>query len=469
MSSAERHVPKYRHYKPKNLGVVRIDGRDHYLGRFGSPESYERYHRLLAERYARGPAVPAPTPEARPQSEVLTITELCVGYYRHCERYYTKNGRTTNQVNIIKLALKVLRALYGSSLVKDFSPLALKACRAEFIGQGLSRRECNRRTRLIKQAFRWSVGEELVPPMVYHALTAVSGLASGRCDAPDPQPIGPVPEAIVERTIEHLTPTVAAMVRLQLATAMRPGEVCRMRACDINITGPIWEYRPHTHKTEHHEGIVPRIIMLGPRAQEVIRPFLGLNVSGYLFSPRQSEAERNLGRRAERKTPLWPSHVKHQAAKKRGRPGRKSTGDAWHPNAYRKAVAQACDAAFPHPTLSPIEIKDLSGPQLDRYEDLRKALRSKDLLAERRREIKASIDALLRRNLPPDRRAELEEWRKSHRWHPNQLRHSAATAIRRRYGAEAAQAVLGHAELSTTEIYAERSLEAARQIMKEIG
>ncbi len=42
--------PKYRHYKPKDLAVVRIDGKDHYLGKHGSPESWERYHRLLAER-----------------------------------------------------------------------------------------------------------------------------------------------------------------------------------------------------------------------------------------------------------------------------------------------------------------------------------------------------------------------------------------------------------------------------------
>ena len=32
MRAGEEHVPKYPHYKPKNLGVVRIDGRDHYLG-----------------------------------------------------------------------------------------------------------------------------------------------------------------------------------------------------------------------------------------------------------------------------------------------------------------------------------------------------------------------------------------------------------------------------------------------------
>ena len=99
MGAIGDHVPKYRHYKPKNLGVVRIDGRDHYLGKFGSPESYEKYHRLLAERYARGPGrLLSSSQEARPQSEVLTITELCVGYYRHCEKYYVKNGKTTNQV-----------------------------------------------------------------------------------------------------------------------------------------------------------------------------------------------------------------------------------------------------------------------------------------------------------------------------------------------------------------------------------
>lgn len=56
--SADRPDPKYRHYKPKNLAVVRIDGRDHYLGKYGSPESREKYHRLLAERHV-GVGVPS--------------------------------------------------------------------------------------------------------------------------------------------------------------------------------------------------------------------------------------------------------------------------------------------------------------------------------------------------------------------------------------------------------------------------
>jgi hypothetical protein len=33
MPNQSRRIPKYRHYKPKNLGVVRINGIDEYLGK----------------------------------------------------------------------------------------------------------------------------------------------------------------------------------------------------------------------------------------------------------------------------------------------------------------------------------------------------------------------------------------------------------------------------------------------------
>ena len=51
-------LPKYRHDKPKDLAVVRIDGHDHYLGRFGSEESKEKYRRLIAERLVAGRVEP---------------------------------------------------------------------------------------------------------------------------------------------------------------------------------------------------------------------------------------------------------------------------------------------------------------------------------------------------------------------------------------------------------------------------
>ncbi|MFP4172321.1 MAG: tyrosine-type recombinase/integrase [Candidatus Hydrogenedentota bacterium] len=54
-------------------------------------------------------------------------------------------------------------------------------------------------------------------------------------------------------------------------------------------------------------------------------------------------------------------------------------------------------------------------------------------------------------------------------WRPNQLRHNAATLIRQQHGIEAAQVVLGHAELGVTQVYAERDFDKARRVIAEIG
>jgi integrase len=52
---------------------------------------------------------------------------------------------------------------------------------------------------------------------------------------------------------------------------------------------------------------------------------------------------------------------------------------------------------------------------------------------------------------------------------PLQLRHTAATLIRAKYGIEAAKVILGHTKIETSQIYAERDLAKAQQIMAEIG
>ena len=55
------------------------------------------------------------------------------------------------------------------------------------------------------------------------------------------------------------------------------------------------------------------------------------------------------------------------------------------------------------------------------------------------------------------------------KWTPYRLRHTAATEIRRRYGLEGAQVVLGHAALGVTQVYAERDFEKAARIISEVG
>ncbi|MCA9261283.1 MAG: tyrosine-type recombinase/integrase [Planctomycetales bacterium] len=55
------------------------------------------------------------------------------------------------------------------------------------------------------------------------------------------------------------------------------------------------------------------------------------------------------------------------------------------------------------------------------------------------------------------------------RWSPNRLRHAAATQVRKQFGLEAAQLLLGHAQADVTEIYAERDTARAVEIARIVG
>jgi integrase len=55
------------------------------------------------------------------------------------------------------------------------------------------------------------------------------------------------------------------------------------------------------------------------------------------------------------------------------------------------------------------------------------------------------------------------------KWHPHQLRHNAATQLRKEFGLDVARAVLGHTSPAVTEIYAERDEMAATRAMEQAG
>jgi len=54
-------------------------------------------------------------------------------------------------------------------------------------------------------------------------------------------------------------------------------------------------------------------------------------------------------------------------------------------------------------------------------------------------------------------------------WHPNQLRHTAATRIRQRFDLDAARTAQGHRDPKTSEVYAERDEGRAAEVAREIG
>src|SRR5207248_728808 len=113
--------------------------------------------------------------------------------------------------------------------------------------------------------------EELVPVGVHAALLRVKGLKRGKSAARETPRVRPVPDAHVQKVLAVVPPTVRAMIEVQWLSGCRPQDVVQMRPCDLDTTGPVWEYRPRGHKGEHNndDGTpdLDRVVYLGQKAQ----------------------------------------------------------------------------------------------------------------------------------------------------------------------------------------------------------
>ena len=425
MPRLKHKVPSYCHHKASGQAVVTLNGKDHYLGSYGSPESRAMYQRLLAEWLGNQQTIRSKSSVYDHEvvaKEDLQINELLVAYFRHAKTYYVKNGKPTRELSNLKQAARFLVELYGTLRVQDFGPRCLKATRSAMIDAKHCRKVVNARVNRIRRIFKWGVENEMVDASVLHALQSVAPLKYGRSNARESEPIKPVSNHLVDAVRPHTSRQIWAMIQLQRLTGMRSGEVVIMRGSDLDMSGKIWVYQPQDHKTKHHGH--QRQIFIGPKAQTVIQPFLKRHLKKYLFSP--AEAERLAKRSEARKTPL--SCGNKPGTNRRSKP-RKQPQERYTPESYLRAIYYACDKAFPHTELSKLKSTRLTAQQ----------------------------------------HALLKAWRQEHRWHPHQLRHNAATNLRREYGIEAARVILGHRSAAITEVYAELDYAKAAQIMAKVG
>ena len=142
----------------------------------------------------------------------------------------------------------------------------------------------------IRRLYRWGAARKLVPHGAYELLRTVESVRAGYGGVPAKKKVQSVAHEIVEATLPHLSRVVAAMVRLQRHSGMRPREVCTLRPDDVDRSGEVWVYRPGSHKTEHHDQ--ERRIHLGPKAQDVLRPFLLRDREAYCFDVSACESPR---------------------------------------------------------------------------------------------------------------------------------------------------------------------------------
>lgn len=361
-----------------------------------------------------------------------------------------KNGRPTSQISIVKGMLAAVTNLYGTTPVSKFGALNLRAIQQSLVGRGLAVKTVNHLVNETRRLFKWATSHELCPAAVWQSLTTVPGERKGRTKAREPQPIPPVSDDVVDATLPHLSAVVADMVRFQRLTGCRPGEARILRPVDIDRSGDVWLYRPRSHKTEHKDRT--RVIFIGPKAKEILLPYLLRDADAYCFSPSESEKLRRECLHAARKTP--PTYGNVPGSNRKLHPKRRA-GNHFTKDSYNRAIQRACESSFEMPK----NLRNISSKVSPR-EQARLAK-----LPEKERQEAIENARLERIRL----KTQAAEWRAQHCWTPNQLRHAAGTEVRRQFGLEAAQVVLGHAGADVTQVYAERDQLLAAEVMRKIG
>jgi len=295
-------------WRVKIAGVIFRLGPNEY-------EAEKRRRKLVAQWLdAGGPGTPAPVEADDPEG--MTVAGAIAEYLERGLR------GSINQRNRIRArdALLTVAEHYGDELAESFGALELKRVREKlarrttkpkcsertstvgknakrrrprkpFKPRPLSRKYINQIISTIKTAWDWLASERIVPAYRAQELRTVKAWREG--DGGEELPdILPAPAADIDAALQHLNSVVAAMVRLQLLSGMRPNEVRRMTRADISTSASevlhppnalptsaltvgdvvVWVYAPQRHKNRKRGK--PRLIALSPACQEILRPFL---------------------------------------------------------------------------------------------------------------------------------------------------------------------------------------------------
>ncbi|MEO0587231.1 MAG: site-specific integrase [Planctomycetota bacterium] len=347
-------TPTYRLHRQSGQAIVTLTDRitrrrkDVLLGPHGSPESRAMYDEAIAAWLGRGrllDAEPKPRKQEAPGSH--TVAGVLLAYWEsRLEREGVAEGeRLSSQMMSVRRALRVARSIAGGQPAHEFGPLLLQDVRRAMVERGWTRSYVNRSIREVVNAVRHGVAIERVTADVVTALECVKPLKRGELGVAEGQAVKPVPDAHIAAIKLHVSRQVWALIQLQLLTAARAGELVIMRPVDLDTVGKVWLYRPERHKGTHRGQ--DRVIYLGPRAQQVVAPFLlGRPVKSPLFSPAEAEAERRERQHAARSTPLSCGNRpgSNRADSPRRKPRQHFTTDT-----YGRAIRRACEKAGVEP------------------------------------------------------------------------------------------------------------------------
>ena len=401
-----KRPPSLCRNKAKDFAYVYINRKQVYLGKWGSAEAQGAYDRLVIEWAKSNGQVSVDF--AR---DGALLVELVTAF---AEEYKARPQKSlSDYYAFVDIGLR-LGKLFPDKFANDFRIRDLEMFRDSLQEAGFERKGehqeytrtyLNKAVNRVKTIFSWGVTKEMVSAEACSRLKFLPPLRRGRTTAPEPPSRHLIPDSDYTAVCEFLPSYYLDIVTILRLTGMRPSELANMRIGDIDKSGDVWLYHPEHHKTEYRGN--HRAVPFGKKVQTVLEKHLsGRNPDEYVFTASRAMISKWRDRRDQRKTKIQPSQMER---------GKKSIeekvaryGNKMDPNTIGRIVSRACQKA--------IKAKKLSQP-----------------------------------------------------WTPYELRHTAITEVRTKFGAEAAQHFAGHSNLDTQKFYDHSAIETASAVAREIG
>ena len=128
---ASQVTPKFSRHS-SGQARVRVDGRVHYLGPYGSREALEKYSRLIDDWRQSADSPPAS----------LSIAQLTLLYFRRCRKHYRKADQETSEVSNVRIAVRRLN-FCSRDIQAAFTPKMLRTVRDRMVAEGYVRTRLN--------------------------------------------------------------------------------------------------------------------------------------------------------------------------------------------------------------------------------------------------------------------------------------------------------------------------------------
>jgi len=320
--------PKISWHPASKRAYITYQKKRYYLGRWEDktapiPKEVKlKYHSVVGQLWHMGK-----TEEVRPAE--YSIGEMCAEYLNAI-----KEKLHPASYAAVGLASQKLCLLFGTADANTFTAGKLRKVQEYYIEQKLSRGYINSQMGWILRIFRWAVSFDKIPPTVLVSIKTVPGISTGTKGVREAPGVNMVTLDTVKKTLPHLFEPIRSMVKIQLMTGARPGEVRAMTWGAIDRSDKsMWIYSPKEHKTARLGKV--RTIPLGPEAQAVLMRFPKLDPDAPIFDPA-------LATRGEAKGPpkkynrLSYPYAIRRVCEKHEIP-------VWNPRQLRKLAAQRVD------------------------------------------------------------------------------------------------------------------------------